>query len=167
MTQSQYATTAQMQLLGITPAAYTRFETASPGCVTAAIQAASSIADTYLPSQFTLPLQTSPSNGWDMSLTMNVCWIAAYLLYNSFGFAPMAPGDEMVAKRYETALEWLGQIRDKKIFPQYLDSSPNTGVDEAGNWVISDPPVGFTQRGITDDDDDSDIGFWGGGGDDW
>lgn len=145
MAQSVYCTDDQIQKIAITPAAYTRFETASTGCVTAACQAASSIADTYLLSQFTLPL-----TDWDMSLTMNVGWIAAWILYNSFGYAPMAPGDDMVAKRYESALEWLGQIRDKKIFPQYLDSSSNTGVDEAGDFVISDPAVGFTSRGVAD-----------------
>lgn len=149
MNQSQYATAEQIQQLAITPQAYNRFETASSGSVVAALQAASSVADTYLPSQFTLPLQTSPSNGWDMSLTMNVCWIAAWLLYNSYGFAPMAPGDDLVVKRYQAAIEWLGQIRDKKIFPQYTDSSTNTGTDEAGNFVVSDSPVGFTSRGVT------------------
>jgi phage gp36-like protein len=148
VSQSQYATAADIQKLAITPAAYARFEGASAGCVVAALQAASSIADTYLPSQFTLPLQVSPQ-GWDMSLTMNVCWIAAWLLYNSFGFAPMAPGDDLVVKRYESALAWLGQIRDKEIFPQYVDAiNGATTSPEQGPFVISDPPVGFTNRGL-------------------
>lgn len=151
MSQSQYATTAQLQLLALTPAAYARFETASPGCSTAALQAASSIADSYLVSQFTLPLQTSPQ-GWDMSLTMNTCWIAAWLLYTTYGFAPMAPGDDLVVKRYDSAIRWLEQIRDKQIFPAWVDSSTNTGVDEAGAFIQSDPPVGFTPRGINTND---------------
>lgn len=147
MSQSQYCTTAELQLLGIAPAAYQRFETASPGCTTAALQAASSIADSYLVSQFTLPLQTSPQ-GWDMSLTMNVAWIAAWLLYNQFGFNPAAPVDDLVVKRYEAAIDWLKQIREQQISPPFVDSSTSAGSDEAGTFFVSDPPVGFGTRGI-------------------
>lgn len=147
MAQSQYAQDADIQKLAITPAAYTRFEGIATGTVSAALQAASSIADSYLASQFTLPLQSMPQ-GWDMSLTMNVCWIACYLLYNQYGYAPMAPGDDMVAKRYEAAIKWLEQVRDEEIFPQFVDAagSPPTSA-EAGPYVVSDAPVGFTDRG--------------------
>lgn len=147
MSQSQYATTPQLQLLAITPAVFARFEAASPGCSTAALQAASSICDSYLVSQFTLPLAISPQ-GWDMSLTMNTCWIAAWLLYNQFGYNPAAPVDDLIVKRYEAAIDWLKQIRDKQIFPVWVDSSANTGTDEAGTFFVSDPPIGFTPRGI-------------------
>lgn len=149
MANSQYATTAQLQLLAITPAAFARFEAASAGCTTAAIQAASSIADASLTSQFVLPLQTSPQ-GWDMALTMHVCAVAAWLLYNQFGYAPMAPGDDLIAKRYERALEWFDLIGKKTVNPLYIDSSGLTpGADTAGDFVITDSPVGFTQRGVT------------------
>lgn len=149
MAQSQYATTAQMQLLAITPAAFARFEAASPGCVTAAIQAASSLADAALSSQFILPLQASPQ-GWDMALTMHVCSVAAWQLYNTFGFAPMAPGDDLIAKRYGAALEWFGGIAKKTITPIYQDSSgSSSGADVAGDFVVTDDPVGFTNRGVT------------------
>lgn len=160
-TQSQYATPAQIQQLAITPAVYARFEASSPGCVVAALQSASSIADSYLPSQFTLPLQVSPQ-GWDMSLTMYTCWIAAWMLYNSFGFSPQAPLDELIIKRYESALDWLAQIRDKKIFPQYIDSVNASSSDpEQGAFVISDPPVGFTPRGVANDfNQQFDPWFW-------
>lgn len=157
MAQSQYATTSDLQTLAITAAAGTRF---GDTAMTAALQAASSIADSYIASQFTLPLITSPQ-GWDMSLTLAVCNIAAKLLYAQFGFNPGAPGDQLVEKRYQDALDWLAQIRDKLIFPAWTDSSVNTGVDEAGDWVISDTPVGFTSRGVTDSVDVDDAGdFW-------
>ena len=43
-------TAAQIQTLAITPVAYSRFESLSPGSVLAALQSASSLADTYLSS---------------------------------------------------------------------------------------------------------------------
>ncbi len=132
-----------MQLIGVTPAAAARFGSSA---VTACIQAASSIADSYLASQFTLPLQTSPQ-GWDMSLTRAVCHIAAYFLYAEYGFNPSsANADQMVKARYDNAIGWLEQIRDEKIFPQWTDSSSSTPA--AGDYIVSDEPVGFTDRGL-------------------
>jgi phage gp36-like protein len=149
MAQSQYATTAQIQLLAITPAAYARFEAVSPGCVTAAIQAASSVADDFLGSQFILPLQTSPQ-GWDMSLTEKVCWLAAYSLYFNFGFNPSSPDWQVMTDRRKEAMAWLDGIGKKTITPAYMDSSGlSADADRAGDFVISDDPVGFTSRGVT------------------
>lgn len=84
-----------------------------------------------------------------MSLTMNVCWIAAWLLYNQFGFNPGAPVDDLITKRYESSIRWLEQIRDKLIFPQWTDAAPAGLEPEQGPYVVSDSPVGFTLRGIT------------------
>ncbi len=153
MTQSQYALAADMQLVGVTPAAAVRFGAAA---ITANLKAASSIADTYLPSQFTLPLATSP-HGWDMSLTLAVCSIAAYLLYSQFGFNPAtSQADQLIVTRYQSALKWLEQIRDEEIFPQWVDSSGTDPVTaEAGPYIISDPPVGFTSRGVMNPDCDT------------
>lgn len=144
MTQSQYAQISDLTSLSITSADGVRF--GNPA-MNAALQAASSLADSYLVSQFELPLATSPQ-GWDMSLTLNVCNIAAWLLFNQYGFAPMSPGDELIGKRYEAAIDWLKQIRDKLIFPVWTDSGSNGPTDEAGTFFISDPPIGFTSRGI-------------------
>lgn len=145
-TQSQYATTTQIQQLAITPAAYTRFENASPGCVAAALQAASSLLDSFLAGQFVLPLQTSPQ-GWDMSLTLAACVIAAKMLYDQFGYNPAAPVDTLIQQRYVEMLGWAAKIRDKEIQPQWVDSSGTSPADAAGDFVISDAPVGFTGRG--------------------
>lgn len=158
MAQSQYAQIADLESLAITVAAGTRF---GDTAMTAALQAASSIADSYITSQFTLPLQTAPAQGWDMSLTLHVSNIAAWLLYNQFGYSPMAPGDDLVVKRYQSALDWLAMIRDQKIHPQWLDSSGDSVQTEQGPFVISDPPVGFTTRGVTSDSGSADP--WGGG----
>lgn len=148
MGQSQYATEQQYQQLAITPAAYTRFETAAPGCTVSALQAASSLLDSYLAGQFVLPLKTNPQ-GWDMSLTLATCMIAAKLQYNQFGYNAGASVDELIERRYDEAIAWAEKIRDKQIQPQYVDSSGVAPTqDAAGDFVISDAPVGFTGRGL-------------------
>lgn len=152
MAQSQYGQISDLEALSITSADGSRFGNTA---MNASLQAASSIADSYLSSQFTLPLKTSPQ-GWDMGLTLHVCNIAAYLLFNQFGFSPVSPGDDLIVKRYNDALDWLKQVRDGTVFPSYIDASPNPGLDEGGDWIVSDSPIGFTSRGVTNT-----------GGDDW
>ncbi len=153
MAQSQYAEVDDIVLLSLTLAAKNRFGTSA---TEAALQAASSVADSYIVSQFTLPL-----TDWDMSLRLAVCNIAAYMLYTQFGAGnPGAPMDEMIKVRYNDALKWLAEVRDQKIFPQWTDSSGASPVTTAaGPYVISDEPVGFTSRGVSDEV--SDIwSFW-------
>jgi phage gp36-like protein len=150
VTQPQYATDAEIKLLAITPAAYARFESASAGCVTAALQAASSVADAALSSQFILPLQVSPSQGWDMALKRVVCFLAAFDLYFNFGFNPSSPDWQVMTERKAWADKWLDGISKKTISPAYVDSSGlPADADRAGDFVISDDPVGFTSRGVT------------------
>jgi phage gp36-like protein len=144
MAQSQYATTTDLQNVAITAAAFGRF--GATAC-TAALQAASSICDSYIASQFALPLRVSPQ-GWDMSLTMYCAWIAAFLLYSQFGYAPMAPADEVIESRYKKAIEWLQQIKDQQISPQWIsDPSAVSNTDQAGDFTVTDDPIGLTARG--------------------
>lgn len=121
--------------------------------MTAALKRASSIADTYLASQFTLPLIVSPQ-GWDMALTGAVCDIAAFLLYAQWGGGNVsAPEDHRKQLAYDAAVRWLAEIRDQETFPLYTDSSGDpTGSDEAGPFIVSDLPVGFTTRGLCQPD---------------
>lgn len=138
MPQSQYATIAQLSSIAITEAQATRF---GDTAMTACLQSASGLADSYLRSQFTLPLQTTPI-GWDYSLVIAVCNIAAYTLYCQVGFNPNSPADKLVEERYNRSIKWLEEIRDEKLFPNWIDAG-STGSPEAGPFSISDPPVGF------------------------
>jgi phage gp36-like protein len=149
MAQSLYAQPSDLQSVGITPAAAVRF---GASAIMAQLQAASSVADSYIVSQFELPLETDPI-GWDQSLVLCVCNIAAFYLYSQFGFNPSgSTADEMIERRYQEAIKWLENIRDKKVFPQWTDSSGDSDAsDNAGAYIVSDPPVGFTNRGVTDD----------------
>lgn len=133
--QSQYATVVELQTLAITPAAAARYGNACEDV----LKAASSVIDSYIVSQFKLPLTS-----WDMSLTLAACNIAAYLLACQFGFNPAAPGDQLVKLRYDQAISWLVEIREKKIFPQWEDSGLAPTENEAGLYVLTDRPVGFT-----------------------
>jgi phage gp36-like protein len=144
--QAQYAFADDFAAMGVTAAWVQRF---GPAAINAQLKAASSFCDSYLASQFTLPLQLEPP-GWDMSLTKVVCDIAAYQLSMQYGFNPAAPQDDLLVTRYKAAVAWLEAIRDKELFPQWVDSSPAplTG-DEGGPWAVSDPPKGFTGRGLS------------------
>lgn len=138
---TQYADATQFQQLACTPAAYDNFEAGSPGCVVLALQAASAEADSYLAGQFQLPLAT-----WDLALARAVCWIAAKGLYDEFGYNALAPVDQLIERRYEQAIEWLTKVGNEELFPQYADASGST--TPAGDFVVSDPAVGFTSRGV-------------------
>lgn len=134
-TQSQYASPEQLNALSITDARFDEFPIAS---ITAHLQAASSMADQYLSSQFDLPLSE-----WDMMLTKAVCDIAAKELFSQFGYNPNAPGDFNIQRRFDEAMKWLGQVARQEVHPQYLDSSSST--PSAGPFVSSNSTVGFGQ----------------------
>lgn len=141
--QSQYATSTDLTSLAITVQAGNRFGAA----MDAALSAASSIADAYISGQFQLPLQ---DGGWDMALRLHVCNIAAKLLYDQFGYNPGAPIDQLIERRYTEAISFLEKVRDKAVHPQWVDASSVTpDADSAGDFVISDAPVGFTGRGVS------------------
>lgn len=158
MAQSQYATIQELTSLAITQQAASRF---GSGAMTAALQAASSEADAYISSQFVLPLEVNPP-GWKMDLTLAVCNIAAYRLYSQFGFNPAAPADELIRRRYESAIEYLKKVANQEIHPQWVDSSGSTSESVAeGPYIESDPAVGFTQRGVDTSISDPNWSWWG------
>lgn len=161
---SQYATTTDLQNLAITAAAATRFGSVA---MNAQLQAASSLADGYIGGLFPLPLQVSPQ-GWDMSLTRAVCNIAAKFLYDQFGYNPGAPVDELIQRRYNEAIDFLVLVRDKRIEPQWVPDPilSASQADPAGDFAVTDLPVGLTSRGTVDNSDhsfgDATSLFWNG-----
>jgi phage gp36-like protein len=146
--QSQYATTAQLASLSLTPQAAARYGEAA---MNASLQAASSRADTYLTSQFTLPLTS-----WDMQLTRVVCDMAAFDLARQYGLNPSAPDFKAIESLFNGSIDWLVQVREHKLTPLYEDSGSgdSPGSDEGGPFIISDAPVGFTGRGQNFNDSD-------------
>jgi phage gp36-like protein len=147
-----YADPTQLVQLALTPATAGRF---GGDQQQNALYSASAVADSYIGGQFQLPLVT-----WDYSLALAVCNIAAKFLYDQYGYNPNAPIDALIQRRYDEALTWLASVRDKKIQPQWVDSS-GTG-QPAGDFVVSDPPVGFTCRGVTEQPVGFELWPWGG-----
>lgn len=141
VSQSQYATTAQLASLSLTAQAAARYGNAS---MNAALQAASSRADTYLTSQFTLPLTS-----WDMQLTRVVCDMAAFDLARQYGLNPAAPDFKAIQSLFDGSLAWLQQVRTQELTPQYEDSGSAPGnVEEGGPFVITATTRGYSERGL-------------------
>ncbi len=146
VTQSQYAQVSDITSLSLTPQAAARF---GDTAITAQLQAASSTADSYLASQFTLPLQTDPQ-GWDMQLTRCVCAIAAFNLYRQYGLNPNSPDFPALRSLYDDAVGWLELVRDEKLTPQYVDSGGTPGnTEEGGPFVITATTRGYSERGLS------------------
>lgn len=137
--QSQYASTTQLISLSITPQAGARYGDVA---MNAALQAASSRADTYLASQFTLPLVS-----WDMQLTRVVCDLAAFDLARQYGLNPSAPDFGAYKSLFDGSMGWLQQVRTQEITPQYEDADGAPGnVEEGGPFVVSSTTRGYVER---------------------
>jgi len=99
------------------------------------LAAASREADSYLGLRFTLPL-----TAWGDDLRDVVCEIAAYKLGDSKGFA--ADGSKTALRqRYDQAIKWLCDVRDRRILPSDITDSSVTG--SRGPVVFSDTPRGW------------------------
>jgi phage gp36-like protein len=134
ITASQYAQPGDLISYSLTAAAAARFTGEQQ---IAALKAASALADGYLNDRFKLPLAA-----WDLSLVMNVCHIASYLLYAQYGYVSGVKNEDTVNARYREALEWLVAIASKTLSPPFVDASASA--DPAGAFVLSEPRVGFT-----------------------
>jgi len=86
----------------------------------AALDAASELADSYLRSQYMLPLLA-----WGSDLKRHVAMIAAWdVLSAQRGFNPDAPAEQMWLTRYEQAITWLKDVAKGLVNPNVQDSTP-------------------------------------------
>ncbi len=117
---SSYATVAQFDVYGIRPEALPAG--ISSDDKTAAIEAASRVADSYLGAQFHLPL-----SAWGADLSQNVCSIAAYeLIASLLVFQPEAAKNEVLTERKEAAIRWLEQVAAGRVRPVGIsDTAPS------------------------------------------
>jgi phage gp36-like protein len=106
----------------------------------AALDAASSEADTYLANVFTLPL-IAP---FPPILVQQVCAIAAWNLLTTVGFDPQNGADSAVKSRCEDARRWLERISTSRAtLVGAVDSSDPPEVVEGGVFVVSAPSRGW------------------------
>lgn len=137
---TQYATSVDLDsainaaaLSGVTPTQKTD-----------AIDQASRLIDSFLRSQFTLPLTTV---GGDVK---RVCMnIAVYYVMVGRGYNPDAGADPGIRQRYEDGIAWLKLVSLGTVVPDVTDSSPGAaeGVPSSGPTVISSSQRGFSSRG--------------------
>ena len=86
----------------------------------AALAAASELADSYLRSQYKLPLAS-----WGADVRRAVAMIAAWdILSAQRGFNPDSPGDQIWLARYEQAVAWFKDVAKGLVNPNVVDSTP-------------------------------------------
>lgn len=111
-----------------------QFDRLDQTAIVPCINAASDYCNSYLASQFNLPLIK-----FGQDLTMNVCHIAAFFLMIKVGFNPNSPEDGLIKARYDYAVKWLQDISNDIIHPQYLDTPTNAQTD----FVVTSPSRGY------------------------
>ena len=93
------------------------------------LDAASTLADSYLRGRYALPLLS-----FDIDLSLNVCYVAAYSIMAARGFNPEAGADSIYFTRWEKAIKWLEGVQRQAIHPN-ITPSPT------GNPTLTFPQV--------------------------
>lgn len=123
-----YATSSDLARLGVGSGATAGI---AAGDITAALDAASSLADSYLGAQYTLPLVS-----WGDDLRRAVCMIAAYdVIAGNRGFNPENGDDTNLRLRYQDALDWLKRLADGSVVPGGVVDSTADESDGGGAIV--------------------------------
>jgi phage gp36-like protein len=160
---TQYAQSSDLTNLGLIGSAVSNVSAAT---ITAALSAASAVADSYIQGQYILPLSF-----WGMDLVRVVCIIAAYDILTSRGYGAMQGADENIRKRYEDAIQWLRDVGvGKESISGVVDSSiGNSGAisgssdgsvvtsTQGGIQIVTSNVRGWTSRGTSPRSGD---GFW-------
>lgn len=113
-----YASFEQWELLGPSSKAFNSF---SQERIEAFLEAASDLIDTYLTSQYDLPL-TFP---YDLSIVQACISISVYNLLLSRGSNPNNDNDQLYANDYEMKIAWLTKLASGKAFISNKSDSPN------------------------------------------
>lgn len=126
---SQYAVISDLTTYGLTSATLSTIDNVT---MTAHLNAASDLVDSYLNSRFDLPLQS-----WGPGLVQKVCELAAESVLTIRGFDPNDPGDMTIVMRGKAAREWLEGIQDGEITPVVADSNATPGQFGGPNTLSS------------------------------
>lgn len=136
---SQYASLQDLTTYGIQAIAVQNVPTADQ---TNQLIAASSLIDSYFNGRYALPLLQ-----WDISVTMNAAYIAAYLLMSVRGFRPTQGSDDTVRKNYENAIAWCQGVQRQSVHPVVVQSAPVTDPTYQLPQVHSSVPRGWNTSG--------------------
>ncbi len=137
-----YADRADLNLYAISEEALRNID---PEKVDGALAAASRLADSYLASQYTLPL-----TAYGIDLKMAVASLAAWILVSTAGVNPEG-SDQVYAARNDQALRWLESVMRGGVRPAGMSGSGTNllGGQSVGArpGVTSSSPRGFSSRG--------------------
>jgi phage gp36-like protein len=139
-----YATVADLSLYAINEAALADID---PGKIDAALEAASREVDSYIKSQYTLPLTAIGAD-----LIAKTADIAAYRLMKATGYNPESPRDDLFKVAYDQAIAWLEKVGRGSVSPSGLQGSSGTTDGQAHGarpMVVSSSQRGFSSRGNT------------------
>lgn len=119
-----YATITQLYQYGLP-------QTAVAGIVddtvlTAELEAASELADSYFRGRYNLPLIS-----WGTDIVMHVCHVAAYNIMRNRGFSPTAGSDATIERAYYEAVGypdrpgsgWFPSVQRQAIHPAVVETS--------------------------------------------
>lgn len=106
---SSYATITDLQRYGLPPEA---IQGIADPTLQAELDAASTLADSYLRGRYALPLIS-----YDVELTMQVCYIAAYNIMAARGYNPEQGADTIYENRWKLAVAWLRSVQRQEIHP--------------------------------------------------
>lgn len=112
---SSYCTVAQLLQLALPSESVQNISNAQ---LQAECDAASTLADSYLRGRYNLPLVT-----FDIELSMNVAYVAAYNILASRGYNPEAGADSIYKDRWLSAIDWFRGVQRQAIHPNVQDSS--------------------------------------------
>lgn len=133
---SAYVTTAQLEDLSLTPDVK---DGATAGQKTAAVAAASAIADGHLSAGGVM----LPLTSWGDDLREAVAAIAAFNLATTLGLAPETGERSNLYLRRKAALDWLARVGEGKVKPAGLiDADPGTPA-VVGVSVVTNPRRGW------------------------
>lgn len=143
-----YATVQDLQDIGMLGAA---LQTIPLAAQEKSLASFSRVIDTYLSSQYVLPLQQ-----WDMDIVHATCVLAAWDLLAARGYSPQAQTDINLRQRYLDILAWLEKVSEGELTPaNVIDSSTPTGEGDGsevftfdGGYLVTTDVRGWTDRGV-------------------
>ena len=128
-----YASLDDFRSCGLPAPALANLETPQ---VLAALLRASRLADTFMRDRYTLPLRCP----FDPSLTLWVCWLAAWSLLSTRGFNPNQAGfDTVVRMNYDDAIKGLIRVATGQQQLDLRQATPPTEEPILG----TEPPRGY------------------------
>lgn len=116
-----YITTTELAYLGVPTELTANLASAA---VTANLEAASALADSYLKQRYTLPLATYGSD-----LKLVVAALASCNMLVVRGYDPNNPADQAIKLRCDWAKDWLEMVAKGKLTPEGVeDATPTTSL---------------------------------------